>query len=210
MKTTIKIFLAFRSFSNWRSKIGPFLVTRYIKSQSYQNMSLSNKSWSPFFNEIKIWRISPIFDIEKWLWRSELCRFWPWILKWPKGQKYFYDHFHKLTKLKALVPQLNSAACRKISLVTLGRSLSYRLILEAQVLMTSWTCLKNWDSSNIFIFWSNKSLKFHNHVRSSDASGLKIYFRPWQNSWKWISCDEIMHICFSSKKSCLGSLVSTR
>ena len=35
----------------------------------------------------------PIFDIEKWLWKSELCCFQPSILKWPKGQKYFIAIF---------------------------------------------------------------------------------------------------------------------
>jgi hypothetical protein len=31
------------------------------------------------------------FDIEKWLWKSELCRFD--ILKQPKGKKYFHGRF---------------------------------------------------------------------------------------------------------------------
>ena len=41
MKTAVKIFLAFPSFQNWRSKIGPiFTKKKYIKNQSYQNMSI--------------------------------------------------------------------------------------------------------------------------------------------------------------------------
>ena len=39
-------------------------------------------------------RIRSIFDIEKLLWKLELCCFWPSILKWPKGQKYFHGRFH--------------------------------------------------------------------------------------------------------------------
>ena len=52
-------------------------------------------SFFKFFNEKKIRSIRPIFqfDIEKWLWRSELCRIWPWILKRLKNQKYFLTVF---------------------------------------------------------------------------------------------------------------------
>ena len=60
------------------------------------------------FNEIKLRKIPLIFDVEKRLWKSELCCFRPSILKWWKGQKYFYGRFHMLwsclftTKLSCL------------------------------------------------------------------------------------------------------------
>ena len=62
-----------------------------------------------FFNEKKLRRIRLIFDMEKWLWKSELCCFWPSILKGPKGQKYFYGRFRSFlanlltTKLSCLL-----------------------------------------------------------------------------------------------------------
>ena len=59
-----------------------------------------------------------IFDLKKWLWKSEFCCFRPWILKWPKGQKCFYGRFHSSLALLILKP-LNSGACRKITLGTL-------------------------------------------------------------------------------------------
>ena len=73
----IKIVFVFRSFKNWWSKIGPtyLKVTKYKSKLSIQ---ISNTSWSPFFiifNEKNIRRIPPIFDIEKWLWKSDIGLF---------------------------------------------------------------------------------------------------------------------------------------
>ena len=94
----------------------------YIKNQNDKNMlilkvgllflySSMNKKIPEGFGRL-------IFDIEKWLWRSELCCFWPSILKQWKGQKYFYAHFH--SSLVLINSPLNSGACWKISLVTLS------------------------------------------------------------------------------------------
>ena len=95
MKRYIKIFLAFWSFRIEGQKLGPFLVTKYIKYQSYQNMLLIKVGLLFFIFYIKRFReIRLIFDMEKWLWMSELCCFRPSILKQPKGQKYFDDCFH--------------------------------------------------------------------------------------------------------------------
>ena len=55
-------------------------------------------------------RIRSIFDIEKWLWKSEFCCFQPSILKRPKGRF--------CSSLALLI--LSSGACRKITVGTLS------------------------------------------------------------------------------------------
>ena len=82
-----------------------------------------------FFNEIKLRKIPLIFDVEKRLWKSELCFFQPSIQKWWKGQKYFYGRFHTLwsclftTKLSCLQKKKDfghTIAVLNISIFSLG------------------------------------------------------------------------------------------
>ena len=80
----LHIFVIFRIEGQ---KFGPFL-SKYV----------NNKSWSPilvFFNEKKIRKIRLIFDIEKWLWKPELCFMWPSIPKQSKFLEHFYGCFHR-------------------------------------------------------------------------------------------------------------------
>ena len=69
MKTALKMifFWPFRRFRIEGQKFGPFLVTKYIRNQSYQNMVIIKVGllFFIFFNEKKIRKIPPIFDIEK-------------------------------------------------------------------------------------------------------------------------------------------------
>ena len=59
-----------------------------------------------FVNNMIFFRL--IFDLEKWLWKSKLCCFWPVILKRPKGKNHFMAVFIVLwsylstTKLRCL------------------------------------------------------------------------------------------------------------
>ena len=70
-----------------------FINLLFLKLSKYDN----DKSCSPFFiffTAKKMRRIRSIFDIVKWLRKSEYCCFRPSILKPLKGQKYFYGRFN--------------------------------------------------------------------------------------------------------------------
>jgi hypothetical protein len=68
MKTAIKMFPEFGWIETQRSQFGPFLVIKYIKNYSYQNMSII-KVIRPFLYSSmkKIRKIQLIFDLEKLL-----------------------------------------------------------------------------------------------------------------------------------------------
>ena len=62
-----------------------------LKLWKYVNI----KSWAPFFiffNEKQIGKIPSIFDIEKWLWKSESPYIWPSKAKQTKGLEFLYTH----------------------------------------------------------------------------------------------------------------------
>ena len=90
-----KNFWPFGHFRIEGQKLGPFLIIKYIKNQSYQNMSIILKVGLLYILQ---WKKSKgfcqFFDIEKWLWKSELWCFRPSIPKQWKGQKYVYGRFH--------------------------------------------------------------------------------------------------------------------
>ena len=71
----------------------------------------------------KLRRIRSIFDIEKWVWKSEFCCFRPSILKWPKGQKYFDGRFS--SSLALLINHKTQVLAKKITLGTLAWLLIY-------------------------------------------------------------------------------------
>ena len=73
----------------------------------------------------KFRRIRPIFDIEKWLWKPELCYIWPSIPNRTKYLEHFYGRFHR--PLALFNPPLNSATLSCSSEVTLDSTYIYRL-----------------------------------------------------------------------------------
>ena len=100
-KWSWKYFWPFGCFRIEGQKLGPLLGIQ-LHWKSKLSKYDDNKSSSPFlYSKVKkkLRRIWSIFDIEKWLWKSEFCCFRPSILKWPKGQKYFYDRFRSSSTL---------------------------------------------------------------------------------------------------------------
>ena len=59
------MFWPFRHFIIEGKKLAPFLVTRYIKNQIYQNMLLIKFALLSYLQQKKIKGIGMIFDIEK-------------------------------------------------------------------------------------------------------------------------------------------------
>ena len=53
MKTAMKIFLPFGHFRNETQKLVPFLVTKYIKNQNDQNMSIIEVGFILLYSSIK-------------------------------------------------------------------------------------------------------------------------------------------------------------
>ena len=84
MKTTMKIFLAFPLFWNWRSKIRLIFSNEVHERSKLSKYVILNAGL--FLYIYWIWLV---LDIEKCIWRSDLCCFRPSILKQWKGQKYF-------------------------------------------------------------------------------------------------------------------------
>ena len=117
-----------------------------------------------FFNE-KNERIWLIFDIEKWLWKSELRCFWPSILKRPKVQKYFCDRFHySLTLLISHYThclQKNNFGHTNV-IVWLRISHIYLIVGFVTILMQPNQKIQHWSSH----------LKFH--VQSQGLSLMQI------------------------------------
>jgi hypothetical protein len=97
---------------------------------------VSNYSWSPFnlasIKQYIITRIPPIFEIEKLLWKSELCCFSTFNFKTIKKTK--NNLWSVLYFIDLAYYQLNSAACRKISEVTLIVHLSSLSLAKSKLL----------------------------------------------------------------------------
>ena len=77
-KNVLPIWLDLVSnIKNWAH----FEEIKYIKNQSYQNMSTIKVVLLFLYSSMKIFfrKIRLIFDIEKWLWKSEFCYIWPSI-----------------------------------------------------------------------------------------------------------------------------------
>ena len=72
----------------------------HFRNKTFFKMKLSKnsfyKSWAPkliFSNEIFFRKIRIIFDIEKWLWKSEFCNLAGLITSTKNVQKKFQSHF---------------------------------------------------------------------------------------------------------------------
>ena len=89
-----KYFWPFGHFRIEGQKLGPFLVIKYIKNQSYQNMSIIKVGLLYLYSSMKKKSEGFCQFLTKWLWKSELYCFRPSILKQRKGQKYVYGRFH--------------------------------------------------------------------------------------------------------------------
>ena len=130
MKTAIKIVLAFFELKVENSIILTFKVIFLCQK--------STKSFSTFFllrnikKEINFCYchilITLIFNVVVFPKRGPT--FQSSILKWPKGQKHFYGHFHS-----SLALLINSGACRKITLST--------LMFLVSIVFLCWT-VSNW------------------------------------------------------------------
>ena len=97
-------------FDFHRCSHGPSKIRRHFRNKSCSILKLSKnvfyKKCGPkliFFFEKKIRKIWMIFDIEKWLWKSDLGTFWGpvWTTVNVKSKKinYFTDFFTKMKPL---------------------------------------------------------------------------------------------------------------
>ena len=97
-------------FDFHRCSHGPSKIRRHFRNKSRSILKLSKnvfyKKCGPrliFFNEIFFRKIWPFFDIEKWLWKSDLGTFRRpvWTSVKVKSKKYFYftDFFTKTKPL---------------------------------------------------------------------------------------------------------------
>ena len=97
MKTAIKCVSNLAWFGIERQNLGAFLENKVHWKSKLSKYGI-NKSLSPifvFFNEFFFVKIRLIFDIEKWLWKSEFCYIWPSIPNQTKHLEPFYGCFHR-------------------------------------------------------------------------------------------------------------------
>ena len=91
-----------------------------------------------------------ILEIEKLLWKSELCYFWPLILKQPKGQKYFYGHFHSSLAL------LINTKLRCLQKKNIGHTRVARVLLS------------------YYLYCDSRPIEFQNQARDYNFVKMKI------------------------------------
>ena len=89
-----------------RQKLGTILENKVVQKLKFSKNDNNKKPSSKliFFNEKKIRKIRMIFDIENWLWKSDLGTFWRplWTSVKVKSKNYFsFTNF--LTKIKPLL-----------------------------------------------------------------------------------------------------------
>ena len=70
-------------------------LSAYLENKVHWKSKLSKYGIMVFFNEIFFVKIRLIFDIEKWLWKSEFRSFWPSIPNQAKYLEPFYCRFHR-------------------------------------------------------------------------------------------------------------------
>ena len=93
-----------------RQKLGTILENKVVQKLKFSKNDNNKKPFSKriFFNENFFRKIRTFFDIEKWLWKSDLGTFWQpvWTSVKVKSKKYFYftDFF---TKMKPLLTHVN-------------------------------------------------------------------------------------------------------
>ena len=88
-----------------RQKLGTILENKVVQKLKFSKNDNNKKPSSKliFFNEKKIRKIRMIFDIENWLWKSDLGTFWRpmWTSVKVKSKNYFSftDFFAKIKPL---------------------------------------------------------------------------------------------------------------
>ena len=106
--------------------MSPFLVTKYIKHQSYQNiLQIKVGLLFLYFFEIKngkkkMRRIPPIFDVEKITLKVRIVLFRPSILKQRKGQKHFMAIYIVLCTVNIHMYKTIEARVNTIAIPTTG------------------------------------------------------------------------------------------
>ena len=104
-------------FDFHRCSHGPSKIRRHFRNKSRSILKLSKNifykdvvlNWY-FSMKKKFRKIGMIFDIEKWLWKSDLGTFWRpvWTSVKVKSKKYFY-FTDCLTKMKPLLTHVNKS-----------------------------------------------------------------------------------------------------
>ena len=77
-----------------RQKLDVILGTKVVQFWSYQKMYFTKNVVLDWYSSMKFFfrKIQMLFEIEKWLWKSDLGTFWRpmWICVKVKSKKYFY------------------------------------------------------------------------------------------------------------------------
>ena len=91
------LWLDLRSLDHELTKIGPNFrkQTTYFKKWSYQKIVFTKVGLLNWYSRMKIFfrKIRIIFDIEKWLWKSEFCNLAGLMTLTKNVQKNFQSHF---------------------------------------------------------------------------------------------------------------------